>query len=132
MTDINSPGALTVQNGGQVVLHQDIVFSAVTIEGQTLNPGTYSYGQLSALAPADFPAPGSGSIIVGTVNPAQIPGRPVNVYTLSSSGQVTVVWNGVGNATGFNVLRGTSPGGPSRCRHQCFRHQPFRRGHFSG
>jgi len=112
LTDINSPGTLAVKNGGQVVLHQDIVFSAVTIEGQTLNPGTYSYGQLSALAPADFPAPGSGSIIVGTVNPAQIPSRPVNVYTLSSGGQVTVVWNGAGNATGFNVLRGTSPGGP--------------------
>jgi len=64
--DIQSPGALTLFGTNSVmVLHQDCQFSAVTINGATLEPGTYSYAGLAAQFPGNFAAGGSGSITIG-------------------------------------------------------------------
>ena len=67
--DLNSAGALTLTNGGQMLLHQNCAFSAVTIAGTSLSAGTYSYSQLNSAYPANFPAGGSGSITVQGYNP---------------------------------------------------------------
>lgn len=69
MYDINSPGKLTLRNGGTMILHQDCTFAAVTIEGTDLSPspGTHPYAELAAAFPNNFAPNGSGSI---TINPS--------------------------------------------------------------
>lgn len=64
MYDVNSAGTLTIRNGGQVRLHQNCAFTAVSIDGTPLSPGTHYYAQLAAAYPGAFPAGGSGSITV--------------------------------------------------------------------
>src|SRR5439155_8545085 len=41
--DLNSAGTLTLANGGQMNLHQNCIFAAVTIEGTFLSSGTHLY-----------------------------------------------------------------------------------------
>ena len=74
--DINNPdGSLTLD--GQMFLHQNDKFKNVTVTGNPLSPGTYTFTQLNAAYPINFPATwtlqagstintGSGSITVGT------------------------------------------------------------------
>lgn len=64
MYDLNSPGTLTLANGGQMRLHQNCAFTAVTIDGMPLSSGTHYYAELAATYPANFPAGGSGAITV--------------------------------------------------------------------
>jgi hypothetical protein len=68
--DIQTPGALTLQGDSSVmILHQDCRFSAVSINGVDLAPGTYTYNSLLAQFPGNFAPGGSGGI---TVVPAPI------------------------------------------------------------
>ncbi|HWQ91798.1 MAG TPA: LamG-like jellyroll fold domain-containing protein, partial [Clostridia bacterium] len=62
--DVNSAGTLTLVNGGVFVLHQNCAFSAVTIEGTPLSPGTHPYAELAAMFPYSFSATGAGAITV--------------------------------------------------------------------
>ncbi len=63
--DIQTPGSLTLLGVDSVmVLHQDCQFSAVTINGAELEPGTYSYADLAAQFPGNFSEGGTGSITV--------------------------------------------------------------------
>ena len=64
--DIQTPAALTLLGSNSVmVLHQDCQFSAVTINGTPLDPGTYSYTDLAVQFPGNFAEGGSGSITIG-------------------------------------------------------------------
>ncbi len=67
--DLNSAGALTLINGGVMVLHQNCTFSSVSIEGVPLSTGTHYYSELAANFPGNFAANGSGSITVQTYGP---------------------------------------------------------------
>jgi hypothetical protein len=63
--DIQTPGALTLLGDTSVmVLHQNCQFSAVSINGVILAPGTYPYNNLLAQFPGNFATGGSGSITV--------------------------------------------------------------------
>ncbi len=63
--DIQSPGTLRLLgNNSVMVLHQDCQFGAVTINGVSLAPGTYTYNNLLAQFPRNFAPGGSGSITV--------------------------------------------------------------------
>jgi chitodextrinase len=63
--DIQTPGSLTLLGADSVmVLHQNCQFSAVTINGAELEPGTYSYAELAAQFPGTFAEGGTGSITV--------------------------------------------------------------------
>ena len=74
--DINSPGAtLFLKGQAQMFLHQNDTFRAVGVGCLGLPPGTYTFAQLNAAYPANFPATwtpilgssfstGSGSITV--------------------------------------------------------------------
>jgi hypothetical protein len=68
--DLVSPGKLTLQNGGLMILHQDCAFGQISIEGDTLRRGSYSYPLLAAAYPKNFAPGGSGSLTVttGTTN----------------------------------------------------------------
>ena len=80
--NINNPnGALILD--GQMFLHQNDSFRAVTVAGNDLAPGTYTFAQLNTLYPANFPATwttqvgsgastGSGSIAVGVTPPPEV------------------------------------------------------------
>jgi hypothetical protein len=71
MYDIASPGVLTLTNGGQVILHQDVRFAEVVIEGTSLAGGTHAYADLLAAYPNNFAPGGSGSVFVtGSSEPA--------------------------------------------------------------
>jgi autotransporter-associated beta strand protein len=73
--DVNSASALTIVNGGIVVLHQNCAFTSVSIEGTPLSAGTHLYSELAANFPNNFLAGGSGAITVqpyGTL-PALVP-----------------------------------------------------------
>jgi hypothetical protein len=72
--DLNSPNANLMLNG-QLFLHQNDTFRTVTIGGTSLAAGTYSFAQLTAAYPANFPsawaaqngstaAAGSGSLTI--------------------------------------------------------------------
>jgi hypothetical protein len=82
--DWNNAGTLTLTNGGQMRLHQDDCFAAVTITtvnfqstGQTLTTnlgsGLHFYTELRANYPDVFPSGGSGAI---TVRPYTTAGFP--------------------------------------------------------
>jgi autotransporter-associated beta strand protein len=62
--DLNSAGALTLTNGGQMILHQNCAFSSVTVEGTILSAGTHSCLELTTNFPNNFPAGGAGYVTV--------------------------------------------------------------------
>ncbi len=75
--DLATTGTLTLVDGGQMNLHQNCTFTAVTIEGVSLSPGTHSYSELSGNFPNNFLPGGSGSLTVavplGPPGPASVP-----------------------------------------------------------
>jgi alpha-L-fucosidase 2 len=71
--DLNSAGTLTLVNGGQMKLHQNCAFMAVTIAGAILSTGTHLYSELGANFPNNFLPGGSGSITVQTYGPPPPP-----------------------------------------------------------
>jgi mono/diheme cytochrome c family protein len=110
---LDSTGTLTLVNGGMMNLLQNCTFSAVTIEGTPLNPGTYSYAQLSASFPNNFLPGGSGSITVAV--PTGPPGPtpvPSGLAVTTGNAQVNLFWNASLGATNYNVKRSTTSGGP--------------------
>ncbi|HEY5914252.1 MAG TPA: immunoglobulin domain-containing protein [Verrucomicrobiae bacterium] len=124
MYDHNSPGTLTLVNGGQMRLHQNCAFTGVTIEGIPLSPGTHYYSELAANFAANFPAGGSGAL---TVQPyGQLPviivrqplpqimiyeGRTVRITaTASGPGTITYQWrkNGANLTDSGNISGATT------------------------
>ncbi len=97
---INNPrGVLTLN--GRLNLTHDHRFRAVTVNGAALATGQYSFAQLNAAYPANFPSswvaqPGapttnaSGSLIVG------LPPVPATIVPLQNGSQLTLSWNGGG------------------------------------
>jgi fibronectin type 3 domain-containing protein len=85
--DLQTSGALTLLGSNSVmVLHQDCQFTAVTINGTELAPGTYSYADLAAQFPVNFAQGGSGSITVGPpVLVSEAPSPTGNTPSNSSS-----------------------------------------------
>jgi autotransporter-associated beta strand protein len=67
--DLNSAGTLTLTNGGRILLHQDCAFAAVTVEGVSLTNGLYSWSDLAARFPNNFPSSGGGYIAVQPYGP---------------------------------------------------------------
>jgi hypothetical protein len=80
-------------------LHQNDSFMNVTIAGNSLTPGTYTFSQLNSLYPGNFPATwavqngssittGSGSItVLGNAPP------PVTIGVSFSGGNLTLNWS---------------------------------------
>ncbi len=62
--DLNSAGTLVLTNGGQMILHQNCAFAAVTVQGTQLSLGTHSYAELNASFPSNFPSGGAGYVTV--------------------------------------------------------------------
>jgi hypothetical protein len=111
--DLTTSGTLTLANGGQMNLHQNCTFSAVTIEGRPLSLGTYSYAQLNAAFSNNFLPGGSGSITVAV--PASPPGptaAPSGFAATTGNAQVNLFWNASPGATNYNLMRSTINGGP--------------------
>jgi uncharacterized repeat protein (TIGR03806 family) len=108
--DFATSGALTLVNGGQMNLHQNCAFGAVSIEGTALAAGTHSYAELASRFPNNFSPGGSGSITVSGMPAAGTP--PSGVSATSGSGQITVAWNPSPGATSYTVLRSTNAAGP--------------------
>ncbi|HTS17372.1 MAG TPA: right-handed parallel beta-helix repeat-containing protein, partial [Verrucomicrobiae bacterium] len=75
--DIQTPGALTLLGANSVfILHQNCQFSAVTINGVSLAPGTYTYNNLLAQFPGNFAPGGSGSISIPAPAPVIVAPPP--------------------------------------------------------
>jgi hypothetical protein len=70
--DLNSAGTLTLTNGGIMILQQNCIFSAVSIEGVLLSAGIHYYAELAANFPASFAAGGSGSLTVQPSGPPPV------------------------------------------------------------
>lgn len=95
----NASGSLTLD--GQMFLHQNDTFNLVTVAGTALAPGTYSFTNLNATYPANFPATwaqqlgstvstGSGSItVLGSV----IVLPPPTLGIGFSGGSLTLTWS---------------------------------------
>jgi hypothetical protein len=58
MYDINSPGTITLANGGKLILHQNLRVAGLVINGTPLSNGTYPYADLATTYPNNF-APGA-------------------------------------------------------------------------
>jgi mono/diheme cytochrome c family protein len=111
--DFATSGTLTLVNGGQMKLHQNCTFSAVTIEGTPLSWGAHSYAELSASFPNNFLPGGSGSIAVPVPFGAPAPSAaPSGLSATTGSGQVILSWYAVPGTTNYNVKRSTSSSGP--------------------
>jgi hypothetical protein len=111
MYDIVSPGTLTLAAGNTVMrLHQTCSFVAVVIDDVPLFDGTYDYDSLSVSYPGHFPpGAGSGAIII---QPPPPPAAPANLSVLNGDTQVTLNWSASSTATGYNVKRSATAGGP--------------------
>ena len=92
-------------------LHQNCTFSAVTIEGTPLSPGTYSYAQLRAAFPNDFLSGGSGSLTVASVPPG-LTAVPSGLTATAGNALINLSWNASPGATNYNLMRSTVNGGP--------------------
>ncbi len=111
--DLNSSGTLTLVNGGQMNLHQNCTFAAVTIEGVSLSAGTHLYSELSANFPNNFLSGGSGSItVIPTLNSPGPTPVPTGLSATAGNAQVSLSWNASLGATNYNVKRSTTSGGP--------------------
>ncbi len=111
--DLNSAGTLTLVNGGQMNLHQNCAFAAVTIEGMSLSPGTHPYSELSGNFPNNFLPDGSGGITVAV--PSGPPGPtpvPSGLSATAGKAQVFLTWNASSGATNYIIQRSTANGGP--------------------
>lgn len=101
--DLNSAGALTLVNGGALLLHQNIYFTSASIEGTPLSPGKHAYSELLAGFPGNILEGGSGSITVQpyvAINPPGIliPPAPQRVYA-GRTARFTVAASGLGDLT---------------------------------
>jgi autotransporter-associated beta strand protein len=108
--DIYSPNATLTLNG-QMFLNQNDTFASVSVAGTSLQPGKYSFSQLHAAFPANFPTTwtmlrdmwintGSGSLtVLGT--------GPVTLVPTFKGNSLTLTWNGAGK-----LLMADSPAGP--------------------
>ena len=92
--DLISSGTLTLVNGGQMNLHQNCTFAAVTIEGVPLSAGTYSYAQLSRVSPTTF------CRAVRVASQLPLPSGPpgpsngaVGLTATTGNAQVNLSWN---------------------------------------
>jgi hypothetical protein len=84
--DIKSAGTLILTNGGMFVLHQNCSFVAAIIEGTPLTGGAHAYADLATQF-TNFPAGGSGSIIVQ-------PYGPEPYFTCTDTVGIGDNWNG--------------------------------------
>lgn len=116
--NLNSPNASLTLNG-QMYLYTADTFKSVTINGIGLNAGTYTFAQLNAAYPANFPTTwpvqlgsstgtntGAGSITVLT---SSAPLSPANILTTTiAGGNLTMTGtNGTPNAS-YHVLTSTN------------------------
>lgn len=83
-------------------------------------PGTYAICMQATDHPDQnsnpYSAPSSTSLACSPVvvsNPPPAPAAPSDVTATAGDGQVSLSWSTVAGATGYKVLRGTSPGGES-------------------
>lgn len=60
----SSAGTLVIDSDAKVMLDQTVIVTGLTIAGSVKDIGTYTYTQLAGEFPLNFPAGGSGSIIV--------------------------------------------------------------------
>ena len=127
--DLTTSGTLTLVNGGQMNLHQNCTFTAVTIEGVSLSAGTHPYSELDANFPNNFLPGGSGSITVAV--PSGPPGptpAPSGLTATAGNAQVNLSWNASSGATNYNVRDRPPTAGltrtvASRHRHKLYRHR---------
>jgi autotransporter-associated beta strand protein len=77
--DINNPNAELILNG-RLNLTRDHTFKAVTVNGTPLATGSYTFAQLNAAYPANFPAAWTG--------------QPGALTETAASGSVTVIGSG--------------------------------------
>ncbi|MEO6034812.1 MAG: immunoglobulin domain-containing protein [Verrucomicrobiota bacterium] len=104
--DLNSAGTLTLINGGQMRLHQNIIFSAANINGTPLSLGTHYFAELITTFPDNFATGGSGSITIQPYGPPPAFGPQIVTQPLSE--QVYA-----GRTARFSVVASTSQtGGP--------------------
>jgi hypothetical protein len=117
---INSAGTLTLTNGGQFINNlNECCFTAVIVEGTSLAAGTHYYSDLASAFPANFPAGGSGTIVVQTYGtppvlsptiltqpvPQMLYAGQAAVFTVSATGHapLTYQWQ-KGGATLTNAV----------------------------
>lgn len=101
--DINIGGSLVLSNGGQMVLHQVCTFGDIIIEGTHLTPGhVYTFAELNATYPANFPGSGSGSITIPVPTP---PSTPEHIVVINGDSQVSLSWSPATNAVSYFVKR---------------------------
>ena len=107
--DHSSGGTLTLANGAVMILHQNVTFGGVTINGTALSNGAHPYSELAANFPANFAAGGSGSITVVPPNP---PPAPTGLAVTDGDTQEKLSWSPAPTANSYWVLRGDVSGGP--------------------
>jgi hypothetical protein len=112
--NINNPNAsLILGANGQMFLHQNDTFGSVIINGTSLTNGTYSYGTLNTVYPANFPliwvqqagstfTGASGQITVGSVM-VPPPSSP-HITGIHVSGTALSISATNGNAAGLWIL----------------------------
>ena len=104
MYNVNSPGRLTLANGGLMLLHQNCAFDGAILNGTTLGSGLHPYAELAAAYPANFAAGGSGSLFLGPL--------PPTLVALASNNAVFLSWAAIPRMTNYVIKRGGSSQGP--------------------
>jgi hypothetical protein len=101
--NIDTPGTLTVSGDSQIVLHQDLRFAKVFVDGNPIPNGTYTYADIVTAFPTHIVGGGSGSISIG-------PATPSGLAAIPGDGQARLTWTGSQGATGYVIYRGLSSG----------------------
>ena len=117
--NLNNPGA-TFTLSGQMYLYTVDTFNAMSVNGAQVSPGTYSWAQLHAVFPGNFPSSwpvqlgsvtgtntGSGSVTVLTGPPPSARSPTIARPTLSGGNLTLTGTNGTPSGT-YHVLATTN------------------------
>jgi hypothetical protein len=107
--DLKCFGTITLNGNAQMKLHSFVQVQSAVVNGTPIPAGIYTWAQANAAFPANFPAPGSGGIRVGT--PIDAIFQDVATSYIAWEAENKVAITNLGTANWAVIADGTASGG---------------------
>ncbi|HEY0552168.1 MAG TPA: PA14 domain-containing protein, partial [Verrucomicrobiae bacterium] len=107
--DLKCFGTITLNGNAQMKLHSFVQVQSAVVNGTPIPAGIYTWAEANAAFPANFPAPGSGGIRVGT--PIDAIFQDVATSYIAWEAENKVAITNLGTANWGIIADGTASGG---------------------